>query len=87
MLDHLARSQGRTVARIVARKVNRGQLGQIRSQASAASTTSLLPAADDFCDRHIGPRKDDQKKMLESLGYEVCRGGRGREKRGRRETE
>ncbi|XP_042864469.1 glycine dehydrogenase (decarboxylating), mitochondrial-like [Penaeus japonicus] len=70
LLDHLARSQGRTVARIVARKVNRGQLGQIRSQASAASTTSLLPAADDFCDRHIGPRKNDQKKMLESLGYE-----------------
>lgn len=70
------------MARIVARKVNRGQLGQVRSQASAASTTSLLPAADDFCDRHIGPRKDDQKKMLESLGYEVCRGGRGRERQG-----
>ncbi|KAK3883983.1 hypothetical protein Pcinc_011711 [Petrolisthes cinctipes] len=34
------------------------------------STSVLLPKSDEFSERHIGPRKADQAKMLKFLGYE-----------------
>ncbi|XP_068205114.1 glycine dehydrogenase (decarboxylating), mitochondrial [Palaemon carinicauda] len=37
---------------------------------TAVFNSSLLPQADAFSDRHIGPRLDDQRKMLDLLGYE-----------------
>ena len=38
---------------------------------SAGSGSSLLPQADDFAERHIGPRLHDQAKMLSMLGFKV----------------
>ena len=42
-----------------------------RFHASASQGSSLIPQADDFAERHIGPRKHDQEKMLSMLGFKV----------------
>lgn len=63
--------QGCTRARIAAsRAIYLPHHGQVRGLPSSANLGSLLPQADDFSIRHIGPSNKDQQAMLTLLGYE-----------------
>lgn len=52
------------------RHLPRPDLRRLQSSA-AAGGSSLLPKADDFAERHIGPRRHDQQQMLSMLGFKV----------------
>lgn len=43
----------------------------LRRLASTSAGSSLLPKADDFAERHIGPRRHEQERMLALLGFKV----------------
>ena len=41
------------------------------TNSSPDKLAAIFPGHHKFANRHIGPRKDDSKKMLNSLGYRV----------------
>ncbi|MPC08377.1 Glycine dehydrogenase (decarboxylating), mitochondrial [Portunus trituberculatus] len=54
---------------VLKRGHRRGPCDLRRFHASASAGSSLIPQADDFAERHIGPRRHDQEKMLSMLGF------------------
>lgn len=70
-LQHVARAEaGCTVALRLGHPHQRFPRPDLRRlQTSARAVSSLLPQADNFAERHIGPRRHDQEKMLALLGF------------------
>lgn len=63
---------GAVAARACVRDVPTCPRGHVRGLATTAAVRgSLIPQSDPFSHRHIGPRPEDQRKMLALLGYET----------------
>lgn len=63
---------GAVAARACVRDVPTCPRGHMRGLATTAAVRgSLIPQSDPFSHRHIGPRPEDQRKMLALLGYET----------------
>ncbi|XP_045619185.2 glycine dehydrogenase (decarboxylating), mitochondrial [Procambarus clarkii] len=71
LVDQVVGGHRCNMARVVARvATSHPCCGQVRGLATSPAMASLLPTADDFSVRHIGPRDKDQHAMLALLGYE-----------------